>query len=703
MQRLMLAVCAVLTIASVFGAAGAATAALTVTIVQPATNPSSAEVDETVAFEAVAFNDGQELEYANVQWLWQFGDATQSTNNPTSHAYVAAGDYTVTVTATFNQAQASATTHVIVEDDEETPKITGFDSSLSIYVGFRGHWINYASGESEFAEIEAPVAVFQPGEQVTDDFETWFSHQINAPRPPSGWCFFSVDAGETMQMHVIVRDTQNRLGDVVVTNRDSGAQIGTLDANSAGSQIDGYLDISSAGDVFTLSVRDKAAGNVICLAATNSPRVEDARLFVFHYPWNPNRGEKHDCPIVDLIGPYGYPKDVTGKKALHEGPGIGGNACVGPRYFTNDTSNSLAISPPAGQELENKVILREIGLPAGVSGAVIDLIQAKIDKLREPYTGGANCLPELTVPPYSKGVGHWPLTLSGDVAALVCIPVGGVVKWDDKWDIKLEAGFTEADGEDTDQSAVKLAVGYQYGQVDGEKWPIGAPIPVGNQYALVVDSVGTPQASPLEGITTPVTFTLMADKARYVETGGLIGGSATLERLDAFTTPAPPVFPGGGEYPRTLQFPMDEEDPLFGTCVTELQKGFKYKVTYVGDGRYVGGDPVEFEVPPTSAKQINVGLHILQCLAVVAVRGGEAVEAYVEVRNPSGSLAFYGDTSADADGRQVFTCLELSPSGQWSCRAKPKGAGDDKYGDWYSFAVTYSWGTQETTVQVGGP
>ena len=697
MQRFTLAVCAVLTIASMFGAAGAATAALTVTIVQPATNPSSAEVDETVAFEAVAFNDGQELEYANVQWLWDFGDAMQSTNNPTSHAYVAAGDYTVTVTATFNQAQASATTHVIVEDDEETPKITGFDSSLSIYVGFRGHWINYASGESEFAEIEAPVAVFQPGEQVADDFETWFSHQINAPHPPLGWSFFSADAGETMQMHVIVRDTQNRLGDVFVTNRDSGAQIGTLDANSAGSQIDGYLDISSAGDVFTLSVRDKAAGNVICLAATNSPKVEDAFVYPFYYPWDPNRGDG-DCPVVVITGDAGDPESLAGKKTLPEAAGAGhGDACAGPRELANDSAKVLTRGPL--YQLKDKIILREIGgPPAGLSDAALTEVQAKIDALRAPYTGGAHFLDDVTVPPYSKGTGHWPVCVSGQVVALVCVPVGGMTKWQDGLYSKVELGFEHDDGADTNESSWKLAVGWENKQVDGDKWPVGNPIAVGDQYALVADNERAPDLDPLEAITTSVTFTLKADKTcpqppGVPDTPDLIGGEATITRVSKLTTADPPDV----GWPGTLVFPAQGEDK--GTCIKEMPKGWKYRVTFKDDGLYAC-DPIEFDVPDTTELEIEVKLQMLQFLYVVTERDGQGVHAEVELKDPNQDLRYVGDSEPFDDGYRYWQG-GIVPDGIWSVRARDKDGG--QFSEWQNFQVVYSYIPKVVTVQVPAP
>lgn len=698
MQRLMLGVCAVLTIASVFGAAGAATAALTVTIVQPATNPSSAEVDETVAFEAVAFNDGQELEYANVQWLWEFGDATQSTNNPTSHAYVAAGDYTVTVTATFNQAQASATTHVIVEDDEETPKITGFDSSLSIYVGFRGHWINFSTGESEFAEIEAPVAVFQPGEQVADDFETWFSHLINSPRVPAGWSFFSPDVSEPMEMHAIVRDTQNRLGDVVITDRDTGAPVGTITANATGSQIDGYVAVSPSARYFQLGVRDKAAGT-ICVAATNNLKIEDCFVFPGWYGFNPNRGDDHTddpCPFGELFGPWGDPEDLDGKVAALQGP-TAGLACAGIVAFENDSASSTQRLPK--YLLRDKVILREFGWTyEGLPLNVAEKVQAEIDAVRALYTGGTFFDTPLLVSPYSKGKGHWGRTVVSHIDSLICVPYGGKTEWKYSISGEISGGIDWSKGVDTERPSVEVAAKVTWSQKDMGKWQIAPPIPVGDLFALTAGTQGAPDASPLEAITTSVTFTLMADKTcpeppGEPDTPGLIGGEATITRVSKLTTADPPDV----GWPGTLVFPAQGDDK--GTCIKEMPKGWRYRVTFQDDGLYAC-DPIEFNVPDTTELEIKVKLQMLQFLYVVTERDGQGVHAEVELRDPNQVTRYVGD-SEPFDGGYRYWQGGIVPDGIWSVRARDKDGG--QFSEWQNFQVVYSYIPKTVTVQVPAP
>jgi hypothetical protein len=82
---------------------------LTVQIVQPDDDPFTVAVGVAQPFEAVACVDGVELDDGTVTWNWDFGDGSDpSTDNPTAHTYADDGNFTVTVTATYNGLQAQA-------------------------------------------------------------------------------------------------------------------------------------------------------------------------------------------------------------------------------------------------------------------------------------------------------------------------------------------------------------------------------------------------------------------------------------------------------------------------------------------------------------------------------------------------------------------------------------------------------------------
>ena len=95
---------AVLCVACIVNAA----AELTVQIVRPTSDPFSSQVGRWVTFEAVAYQDGVELDDTTVQWQWDFGDDVQSIENPADHVYTASGGYLATVTATVGEASATA-------------------------------------------------------------------------------------------------------------------------------------------------------------------------------------------------------------------------------------------------------------------------------------------------------------------------------------------------------------------------------------------------------------------------------------------------------------------------------------------------------------------------------------------------------------------------------------------------------------------
>lgn len=73
-------------------------------------------LDRPQVFEAVAY-DGQQEITDQVSWSWNFDDGSAAdTDNPTEHAYETAGDYTVTVTATWSAQQEQDQLDVDAQD-----------------------------------------------------------------------------------------------------------------------------------------------------------------------------------------------------------------------------------------------------------------------------------------------------------------------------------------------------------------------------------------------------------------------------------------------------------------------------------------------------------------------------------------------------------------------------------------------------------
>lgn len=90
--------------------------ALLVSIIHPAVNPFTADIGTPTYFKARAEDStGHDLT-SQCTWEWDFGDETDSTENPTDHTYVLQDEYTVTVTATYQGLSAQDETEVDAQE-----------------------------------------------------------------------------------------------------------------------------------------------------------------------------------------------------------------------------------------------------------------------------------------------------------------------------------------------------------------------------------------------------------------------------------------------------------------------------------------------------------------------------------------------------------------------------------------------------------
>jgi PKD repeat protein len=87
----------------------------------PTASPALVEIGETVTFGGGATDaNGDPVTYA-----WEFGDGSNGTGLPATHAFTAAGDYTATLTATDGQDPTSATVDLVVAKSIDIGKVTG--------------------------------------------------------------------------------------------------------------------------------------------------------------------------------------------------------------------------------------------------------------------------------------------------------------------------------------------------------------------------------------------------------------------------------------------------------------------------------------------------------------------------------------------------------------------------------------------------
>jgi hypothetical protein len=571
-----------------------------------------------------------------------------------------------------------------------TPTPLPFDATLSIYVGHSGTWYNCNAGKDETAEIEDPVAAFEATETFSEDVEVWADHQINDPPIPTGWLFFSPVVEAEMTLHVVVRDTQSRLGDVVVRDRDTWQIVGVLPANEAGSQIDGMLVVDPSAEAYSLEVRGQPHSNLLCHAAANNPRVEQAFVFSQLYGWTPSCGGDHQggqCPGDPLHLPAGDPRATEGKTVVDVGPVPSINGCAGPKEYTNDTQEQVSISPL--YPLQDKELLKDIAFPIGnLSPEAATAIGAKIDAARQAYQAGHAVLQSYTVKPFARVKVHWPVSLTGGATAVLYVPYRGRTtnrvtveaniagKVNEEWG----AGSGAADPAD----AVVLSLTAKWGP--GEKrMACLPPVKVGTLWGLTCSATAAPGVTLEEGITSDVTFELHVNVPP-----GLNDGEGLVEPGQAWTTPAPP---GPSPMARALTFPGDGE-PL-GHCTVQLRKGWKWqakgKPANMGgeDDVYGEGTVPFFDAPPESNVSIVCPFVKLLVLKVKAVLNqGGATESVIEMERQDGTNwvpAGGGDTVQEGND-QIWTHMGPVGPGTYRVRGRtnnPEGA----WGAWVEFGV----------------
>lgn len=580
---------------------------------------------------------------------------------------------------------------IAVPASSETLTEVPFDTSLSIYVGHDGTWMNYASGLDEEEEIEDPVAAFAPGEQMSDDPDVWGAHQINLPEPPQGWVFFDPVETETMELHVVIQDTQNRLGEVEITNYDTGGPVGTLEANAQGSEIDGTVVVDPSCEDFRLEVTNLSGTAVLLQAGARNAKVDDAFGVAVPFAFEPNRGQEHQCwYVTGGLGPWGSPLSVDGKVSTEMSAWA--TACMGPCPFNNDNEQVLAV-PPATILDDKQMPLNGVTWPApGLALKAMQSVGPVVTGIWARYDGGQRVFPDYSAPPYSKGTAHFPCEVQGELYAIVYVPYSG--KEIHKGTIAPEVTGTifshRSEAAGTSDPAGELAAKVVWTIQEKTKWQVGSVVALGNVWGLMGRSSSAPAAMDLEGFTAEVTFELWADKAPPAPGApGRVGGTGTALRDTAFTTPAPPA-PMDGNL--VLNFPSDGENK--GLCVVELAKGWKWKAT----ARpfmlpYTEGEvgPVEVRGPIT--ERINTQLTALMTLKVKTVSSDNPptnTPAQVELQKQTegGGWIPYGNgqSTEQPGGEYVWTTGGLAP-GMYQVRAKAIYGMGSPWSDWQQFPV----------------
>ncbi len=557
-----------------------------------------------------------------------------------------------------------------------------FDTALSIYVGHDGTWYRYDVGQAEEAEIEDALGVFAPNEEVSDDPDIWVDHQVNDPPSPSGWTFFSAVDTEPMSLHVMVADTQNRLGQIVVTDRYTGATVGTLTANAQGSSISGSLTVDPTREAFRLELKAKGSGTTMAKFQVISPRVEDGIAVTFYYGWIPNRGDEHaPCAETYLGPPWGNPETYAGKMstaAVEENR----PACCGNTAYTNDQPQQGVVTPK--YNLLNHKLLQNVNFdPTGTGGKVGDEVNAALTAARQDYLNGQTYLGQLALLPFSQGVSHFPAELYGQIRSILYCPYKGLTsrKAEIAPAVRGMLGNFRNVGVGHSEVAWALEAGITLSRVDRIRYQIQSPVAVGDLWGLRSSANGGPLSLPTQPLTAPVTFELYGDLVPAPSPSpGLIGGNGSAVKADTAWTPVPP--PPPMETTKTLTFPG--QGPDLGRCTVQLAKGWRWTATG-GSMHYNPGQVGLFDVPVAETKTITANLNLLLCLRLAT----GTTPCQVELQRLVGGdwqAVDLGNTSL-VDGVQTRTIAER-PTGVYRARAKRQmGPPPPQWGNWTEFQV----------------
>lgn len=483
-----------------------------------------------------------------------------------------------------------------------------------------------------------------------------------------------------MNLHVVVQDTQNRLGQVVVTDRDTGGNLGTLQANAQGSQVNGTVAVDPETEMFALDVKQKQSGNRLFQAGANLRAFRDVLVFSVGFGWEPNVGDEHaPCPAYRTTTVWGDPESLAGKTSVLDS--VSRNACGG-MPFENDQAN--AVNYQAKYNPLNLRILRNIGPPpAGLPTDGGPRVTAAIDAARLPYAGGQVFLQQFTALPFSKGVAHYPMKVTGEITSLLYFPYSGITSWRYESERQIGAQVREVASEaaGSDHPVLELVGKWEWGTVTTEvRKQVGSPEPIGDLWGLRASSTVTPCAHPCQPLTAPVTFELYGDQVPPSGLPGLIGGNGTATKTDiAWTTPPPPNPP---QSELALTFPG--QDPGKGTCTIQLAKGWRWKG--VGSSmHYNQGEVGPFDVPAAGTKRITATLNLLLCLNLTTGTTPCQVELERQVGQAWQAVGS-GNTSLQ-NGVQTWTKIENQP-GLYRARAKRQtGPPPPQWGNWTEFQV----------------
>ncbi len=258
------------------------------------------------------------------------------------------------------------------------------------------------------------------------------------------------------------------------------------------------------------------------------------------------------------------------------------------KHFVNDNPNPASVTPP--QYYRKRYVRRKIDEFPGRE-YIVEADRPVIDELRELQAAKSDdatvITPSIQVPPYSKGCLHWDISAVTDIRALYVAPARKVEKQRD-WFLefiasalrvvtagimgsahekknKLVEALVDAWVKDVSQRKEVKEAGFQVGDLKfyGDIWVLH----------LSLGSAGPMYPPPLQNITQDIRVQIVVVKPDGTKEP--VYGSLSVERLEAWTKPEPPMHPLP---PSSIDIPPEGREIGLG-------KGWKWKLTAFAVGR----------------------------------------------------------------------------------------------------------------------
>jgi len=487
----------------------------------------------------------------------------------------------------------------------------------------------------------------------------------------AGWGYFA-PVEDLVKISFAIRDTQNRLGKIVVRDLATGQILKELTANATGSLLSRNLYVD--WDISHLQIEGISRTNAPLFKLGSNRGFPDTVVpvtitgrFRPHRPpfiASPNASfnpcsEQTTVGMELTNGTEGDPRLSSGTRSGLQGIGITRN-CAFVDYV-NDIAAATSVPPPGvyASLVKGEAILDT----ASAAAAVLKVkepasLQAVLNRINEIRSGidASPALTPLSVVPYSEVTCKWTANLTGQATAVLVVPYEKVKKNQNFWsDILSTIAGVLTPKADIFSVLVKstanqaLENNNQLRQQTNLK--PNEVMALGDIYVLSSGEY-IKHTTRILPVLKPVAFKLEPDI--MPPSGTTIAGVGTATALGAWTNPSPLGLTNAGQ----LSFDSNR------MAQRNLASGYNWRVTgqITQPPGYVTEPAAEFQTPTTETIIVRCKLTVLIRLRVITNRS-------CRVKIMQGTNVVASGNTETIDGKQEFRLGTLS-TGNYTIEAR---------------------------------